>query len=278
MNSHPIEHWHQAEAHFRDQQLPRAHSLFAQLAKLPQWAGPAQLRLAQIASAQGKLREATLHILTAAASGEDDVMVLEAVATTLCQLGELEAFVQLLATPALSRTSDATVALTLGRLASQQALTEHALPLLRHAVQLGLDQPELHYLIGLNLLYQGELDEAGRHFEACLARAPLHAACHRQLARLTKARAGHHHVDRLRRTLSALGAEHVDAPPLHYALFKQLDDLDDTPAAWASLSFGMRLRRGQIHHDMEAERRSFDQLMRMPAPIPTGHSQPSADT
>lgn len=264
MNDPHIRQWQEAEAHLGAHRMQQARAQFERLAAQPTWVGPARLRLAQIASGSGHLREAVEHILAAAGGDEDDVLVLEAIAGTLCELGEIEAFLHLLRSSALADTMDATVLVHLARLLGNQSFPEHALPLLRRARQLGRDDAELHYQTGLSLLYLGELDEAAAAFEHCLRLAPLHAACHRQVARLRRATTSHNHVEVLRQTLAALGPFHSDAPPLHYALFKELDDLDDLTAAWDALASGMRVRRSQIQHDLATEAHLFARLQQMP--------------
>jgi len=265
MDDPHIRRWQEAEAHLGAHRMQQARAHFELLAVQPAWVGPARLRLAQIASGSGSLREAVAHILAAAGSGEDDVLVLEAIADVLCELGEIKAFLHLLRTSALADTTDAAVLVHLAQLLGNQSFPEHALPLLRRARQLGRDDAELHYLTGLSLLYLGELEEAGAAFDRCLCQAPLHAACHRQVARLQRATTSHNHVETLRRTLATLGPTHPDAPPLHYALFKELDELGELDAAWDALASGMRVRRSQIQHDAGAEARLFALLQQMPA-------------
>lgn len=260
MDDPHIRHWLEAEAHLHAHRMQQARTLFESLATQRNWVGPARLRLAQIASGAGNLREAVAQILVAAHCGEQEPSVLEAIAEALCQLGEIEAFLKLLRVPALTNSGDARIAFHLAQLLLAQSLPEHALPLLRRARRLGLDDAELDYLTGLALLYLGELDEAGDCFERCLHNAPLHAACHRQVSRLRRATTSANHVDRLRRALAELGPSHPDAPPLHYALFKELDELDDTSGAWNALAAGMRLRRSQVRHDAAAEAALFARM------------------
>lgn len=254
------QHWHQAQRLLQAGRLAQARAGFEQLLALPQWVAPARLRLAQIALREGSLQAATGHALAATQAAESEPAVLEALCGLLCQLGEIQATLAITRSPALADADDPQILAGIGKLLIDQSLPEEALPLLLRARRLGLDDAGAHYLVGLARLYCGELDAAERDFEACLARAPLHAACHRALSGLRRASAGHNHVQRLRQTLAAMGESHPDSPPLLYALFKQLDDLDDRAAAWQALDAGMRRRRAQLRHDRAAEAALFERL------------------
>ena len=251
--------WQEAEAHLRDRRMPQAQRIFEYLAAHPNWIAPARLRLSRISLARGHLREAVAHIIVAAKANESEPSVIEAVCAALLQLGEIELALDMANSPAMAAGVDAPVLASIAKLLCDQSLPDHALPLLRRAQSQGLDDASLHYLTGLCLLYLGDLDAASHAFDECLQRAPLHAACHRQITRLRRASPRHNHLDRLRGVLGRLGDDHPDAPPLYYALFKELDDLDDA-AAWPALEAGMRARRRQVHHDPVAETRLFECL------------------
>src|SRR5690606_26917327 len=159
---------------------------------------------------------------------------------------------------------DAAVQQGVGERLLEQSFPAEARPYLQRARALGGDSARLHYQLGLAALYAGDADQAEAAFEACLARQPLHGAAHRQLAKLRRARPDKNHVDRLRDVIARAGDAHPDAPPLYYALFKELDDLGETEAAWQALATGMRLRRAQIDYDPAAEEALFQQLLHMP--------------
>lgn len=67
---------------------------------------------------------------------------------------------------------------------------EEAVAALHKAMALGLDRPEVHLVMARALTTLKRYDEAERAFEAVLARDPLHAASHRDLAQLVWMRTG----------------------------------------------------------------------------------------
>lgn len=255
--------WHAAERARQSGQAAAARQGFAALAAHPDWIAPARLRLSQLALADGRLREAVDQALAARAADESDPAVLEALVAQLCQLGELQAARDLATSPAIAGCADAAVLFGAAQRLMQQSFPAEAAPLLQRARAFGADHAALHYQLGLSALYAGELDAADAAFEACLARDPLHGGAHRQLAKLRTATPERNHVARLRAVAARLGDAHPDAPPVSYALFKELDDLGDTDAAWAALVKGMAQRRAQLDVDPAAEQALFDRLMRV---------------
>lgn len=258
--------WSEAEHHLRSGQLALARSGFERLLKVPEWVVPARLRLASIALQEGHVRGACAHALAAANAPETEPAVLEALCDLLIQVGEVETALEIAHAPALREADDPEIQAGIGRRFCEQAMPDVGLPFLLRAHAQGLDDARIRYFLGLARSYCGDIDAAERDFEACLAREPLHAACHRRLSVLRRATSDANHVQALRSVLARVGESHPDAPPLLYALFKELDDLDDRPSAWRALEEGMRRRRAQIRYDAGAEQALFEQLHRIGAP------------
>lgn len=255
--------WQAAETFRARGQLQEAGAAYTRLAAHTDWLAPARLRLAQLALGSGDLREGVAQALLARDADESDPVVLEAVLELLCQVGELEAALALSQSPALANAPDPAVQLGVGQRLQDQSFPAEARVFLKRARALGGDSPGLHYQLGLSALYAGDHDEAQTAFEGCLARQPLHGAAHRQLAKLRRATPDANHLARLRAAIASVPADYPDAPPLHYALFKELDDLGDTHAAWAALEAGMQARRRQVSFDPAMEQAVFDRLMQV---------------
>lgn len=260
--------WQMAEALRQQRRFVEAGSLYAALSQDPAWSLPAQLRLADLALLTGQVRKAVAHATQAFSAREADPVMNEALCGLLARVGELRLAGECLKLGLELPCEDPHVLLGLGRIASAQGMPEQALPLLRRASALGLHSAELDLLCGQSLLYLGEPDQAEECLERSLAKIPDLAPAHRALAKLRTWNSDRNHVDRLRASLTRLGEEHPQAPLLHYALFKELDDLGDHSAAWQSLERGMRVRRAQIHHDIEKEGLLFDALQQTSAPPP----------
>src|SRR5690606_21072787 len=222
-------------AALRAGRLDAAWDAFAALLEDRAWRLPARLRLSAVASARGRLREATAQALAGYEAREADPVLLEALARRLVEVGELEAAVACATDPAVAGARDPAVLAGVGALMNGQALPAVALPLLERARDLVGDTPPLLREIGLARSYLGDADAAERALEACLAAAPDAAQAWRDLARLRRWTSERNHVEPLRAALARLGEQHRDAPLLQYALFKELDDLGRTDEAWTAL-------------------------------------------
>lgn len=254
--------WHDAERLMQAGQSAAARARYEAIAGDPDWILPANLRLTAIALSDGRLRDAVAHALASYAAREPDPVLLEALCRQLIAVGELEAAVDCAQAPAVAQAHDPDVLAGVGKLMSEQSFPGLALPLLRRANGLGMDTPSLHYQTGLAEMYAGDLDSAGNEFERCLQADPAFAPAHRMRARLRRQTRADNHVDALHAAIARLPADAADAPPLYYALFKELDDLDRRDEAWQALETGMRLRRRQVDFDATAEARLFDHLQR----------------
>ncbi len=112
---------------------------------------------------------------------------------------------------------------------------------------------------GLCAVYLGRLDVAHEDFEA-IAEGPEDAAiAHWQLARLQRQTPSANHVARLRDRI-ARAADPRDAAMLQFALFKELDDLGEAPAAWQALEAGLRVMQARARHSRDAIDALFDRL------------------
>ena len=257
-----IETWRQGEAALKGGRLDAAWEAFSELLADPAWLVPARLRLSAVASAQGRVREATAQALAGfEARGGADAVLLEALARRLVDVGELEAAVACATDPVVAGARDPAVLAGVGGLLGDQSLPALALPLLRRARELGGQTPWLASRIGRALSYLGEADAAEKELEACIAAGgPTAPVAWRDLARLRRWTPAKNHVDGLRAALADLGSGHRDAPLLHYALFKELDDLGRTEEAWQALEAGMSARRAQVGFDPAAEAALFEAL------------------
>jgi tetratricopeptide (TPR) repeat protein len=262
MTSPAQQTWHDAERLMQARQFVAARAGYEAIASDPDWVLPANLRLSAIALQDGRLRDAVAHALAAYAVREPDPVLLEALCRQLIAVGELEAAVDCAQSPVVSHAHDPEVLAGVGKMMSDQSFPGLALPLLRRANHLGMDTPSLHYLAGLAEMYAGDLGRAGSEFDHCLQIDPAFAPAHRMRTRLRRQTVADNHVEVLRAAIARMPEDAADAPPLHYALFKELDDLDRTDEAWRALETGMRLRRHQVDFDADAETRLFDHLQR----------------
>lgn len=268
MPSASLQRWQRAEQHFAAREIHAARNEYLALLADADWVLPANLRLGSLAIESGQVRAAVAHALAAFAARESDPVLLEALCRLLLDVGEVQAALACADDPCVAACGDAAVLAGFGALMDDQGVPERALPLLRRALALGAQGPEIHLRLGNAEGYAGNAAAAEAALEACLALDPDFAPAHRVLAKLRPATPASNHVHRLRAALARVPDGHPDAPLLHYALFKELDDLGDTAAAWPALEAGLRLRRQQVRHLDSDEAALFEALMQVDANPP----------
>ena len=264
----PLQAWQEAEHLMSAGQSEPAAVRYQQLIDLDGWQSPAALRLSTLAARSGRMRDAVAFALRASAPSqqEDDAALLEALTRQLFDLGEIEAGLACAQAPALSSTSDPDVLRGLGQALLSQSFPDLAETFLQRAQRIRDGGAPARYLLGLAAFYQGDEVEAERAWEAALQRNPMMPPVHRLLAKLRRQTPARNHIDRLRATVARMPQGHPEAPWLHYALFKELDDMDDIEGAWQALVQGMEARRRQVAYDAVAEARLFDRLQARSVP------------
>ena len=278
MSIDPLLAWRDAEHLLSSGQSRRARERYLELVDIDGWQSPAALRLSTLSARSGRLREAVAFALRAAASAqqEEDVALLEALSRQLFDLGEIEAGLACLRAHALKSTSDPDVLRSLGQMLLSQSLPSLAQRFLDRAQRVSDGGAPADYLAGLAAFYKGEEAAAELAWEAALRRNALMPAVHRLLSKVRRQTPALNHVDRLRAAMARLPDTHPEAAWLHYALFKELDDLGEVESAWQALSHGMRVRRRQVVHEMDVEARLFERLARSP-PLPLSGGPPTLD-
>lgn len=264
----PLQAWQEAEHLISAGQSEPAAVRYQQLIDLDGWQSPAALRLSTLAARSGRMRDAVAFALRASAPSqqEDDAALLEALTRQLFDLGEIEAGLACAQAPALSSAYDPDVLRGLGQALLSQSFPDLAETFLQRAQRIRDGGAPARYLLGLAAFYQGDEAEAERAWEAALQRNPMMPPVHRLLAKLRRQTPARNHIDRLRATVARMPQGHPEAPWLHYALFKELDDMDDIEGAWQALVQGMEARRRQVAYDAVAEARLFDRLQARSVP------------
>ena len=121
----------------------------------------------------------------------------------------------------------------------------------------------------------GRLDEATEHYEYALQLSPHDPYAHWSLAYHQAAEPADARIPRIRAAWSQQPVDSLEQAHLSYALFKELDGMGETEAAWDALQQGAALVRAKLRHDPQAEAGQFEYLRRqvLPASATTGHAR-----
>ena len=252
-NDDALRRWQHAERLSGDGQGEQARLLYASLFSDPMLSPLAHLRLALLDQRAGGLRGATDHALAAFTAAYADPDLMELLCKSLLQLGETHAALACASALAGMEASVEACAET-GKMLSDHMLPEAALPLLSKAMANGLaDAPALRYLVGLNLMYVGRLDDARRELEICVRGNPGMLPAHWALAKVGVPAQRGARIERLQRLRQDPAEGAGDAALLHYSLFHELDSADQVEPAWAALAYAMQLRRARVPYDEDAQ-------------------------
>ncbi|MBW8368075.1 MAG: sulfotransferase [Arenimonas sp.] len=264
-----IERWKRAEAFWAARQAELARREYDALLSDPDWMLPANLRLGAIALETGQVRAAVSHALAAFYAREPDPPLLEALCRLLLNVGETRSALHCVDDASVAACAEPRVLVGFGRMMAEHGFFDRAASLLRRARGAGLDSAELRLLLGNAESQAGNVAAAEAELEACLAASPQQAAAHVALSALRRATHDHNHVARLRGLLERMPETHADAPRLQFALFKELDDLGDTDAAWPALAAGLRLRHRRVRYIVADEVAMFENLHKVRAAPPS---------
>jgi len=114
----------------------------------------------------------------------------------------------------------------------------------------------------LILSYLGHFDRARSDLHRVLAVSGHTAMAHWVLARLPRQPSVPNQVAAIRRALAASNLALADHAFLNFALFKELDELGDYPAAWAALRAGNEAARSQHPYQRAAQEQILSALKR----------------
>jgi tetratricopeptide (TPR) repeat protein len=110
-----------------------------------------------------------------------------------------------------------------------------------------------------NHMFMGEFDAARARLEEALSINPVNANAHWLLSGLERAR-DREHIAQLESLLTRPGTGDRDEAYLAYALGKELEDLEDWPAAFDAFARGAAARRRYMNYDEAAEESLFKAL------------------
>jgi len=267
--------WQQAVAHFDAKRYAESEALCVQLIEQAPAKPLAYALLSRICHAVGLTRNATFNAFQASQRVPNEAARdILAVSDGLIEVNEFQLAHATLGFINVDVPAIRDVLLDVGRQYStldDQPSALHCIGLAREA---GFDGPVVAHMEGIVLSFTGPIDRAVAACEESVAKAPNYGHAHWSSAQFGRKDGALERVARMREALTRDGLEHDDITYLHYGLFKELDTLDYTYAAWDALMEGARARRGVTDHDAARETAAYDALI---AATPPGYLADAVD-
>jgi tetratricopeptide (TPR) repeat protein len=124
---------------------------------------------------------------------------------------------------------------------------------LQNAVSLSATDATTLNNLGLTYRAMGNFGAAAELFERALAAEPDNPTLHNNLSQVISYQSSTTHLDKLKKTLSKVGPQSLESAPLHFALFKALDELNDVDEAFKHLQIGNMLAKTASGYEFASE-------------------------
>jgi tetratricopeptide (TPR) repeat protein len=251
-----------ARAAFAQGDLATAERLCLQLAAaFPEAAEPWSL-LAETALRRGRPDAAIVCADKAVARGGGDPIAHLMHAKCLAVVGRLqEAYVAAETSVELAKGNIAALD-GLGAIFSMLGDHARAIELLRDAVQIDPDNPQILYNLAAAERMIGRLEEAELHCDRVIARDPHYYLAYYLRADLREQTADRNHISEIE-ALIPRGVRHAQGEVLlRFALAKECEDIGDYPRAFRHLSAGAGLHRKDLRYDVQGDIGVIDKIIR----------------
>ena len=279
MNDTSDRHWIRAQRYLAEGNLDAARvKLESFIQHNPQHA-QAHLLLADIAWEDDRVRDSARHALAAEAMFAGDPEPIVAVVAALIRAGETAAAARCMDRPACARIRSVPALVQLAEHRYLLNQTAESLALYDRARALGADGPEFRFRRGVQLVFNGRIEEAEGEFLETVRRDPTYGRAWQELARLRKQTAEHNHLSGTAQALQRVHPGSYEHASIEFARYKEFEDLGRLDEAWAALAHGNALMYARHRHDPEKTRLLSEKLTRAcPAeflrPAEVSHSGP----
>jgi tetratricopeptide (TPR) repeat protein len=168
--------------------------------------------------------------------------------------------------------NEADVGLSIVKMLASINDPEWVLQIAARVAKSGLASADLEAATGLAMLNLGRYGEAEIRLRAALALDPTHAAAWWHLSRLPKKENPHNDIDQLQKEI-VRSDDLYRTSLLGFALHRELDGLEDHPAAAKALDLACSSMRKVVDYDAKEDERLFAALQA----LPTEGSKPAAN-
>lgn len=254
--------WQRAERYLAENQVAAGRAVLESILAREPNQPRVQLLLGGIAWKQDRIRAACEHAQAAAACEFSAPDLVCDVIAALVQVGETASAHRLFDQPLL-RQEKLSVPLLMRLSGQAQANGEHgrSLEYLQRARATGAAGADFLSYLGVQLSFNGQLEEAERELEACMRQDPAAGRAGLILSRLRKQTPERNHLENLGAGLARVQRGSPEHAALEFARYKEFEDLRCYDEAWNSLLKANRTMHALVNHDPEDEAVSIRRLV-----------------
>lgn len=263
-NPNPI--WAQADDAAMQRDFGKAERLYRQALALEPAHVPSLIGLSNLKSELGQHRAAHRFALQAWQARPEHPALLYALAQRLRYFCEYALLVECLGHPAFASQAPVDVLARGVVMLSSIGAQSQALALARLAVQRQPGNATAQYVLGNQLLFLGETEQAEACYEASLAADPQLFQNSWMLAGARTQTVESNHLARLHAQLSRARPGGEGETYLYYALHKELHDIGDYEAAWTALDKACSTRRALVQYDPAEDAALADAMIALCTP------------
>src|SRR6185437_98232 len=244
-----------------DQQMAARIALEALVQRSPADVEARVLLAGSILSGDKRVREPIAHLQAAARALPENADLVAMVALAMLRVGEIVGARKCLENPDVERTTSVENLMSLAHV--HQLLGEHrkSLAFMDKAKAQGHDNADFRYFRGLQLQFNGRLEEAEAEMESCLRMGPTFGRAVLSLARIRAQTAESNHLPYIREQIQRMEKGTEDHASFEFALYKELDDLGDYENAWQALQRANAIMHERLQHQIQEEKTLFDDLI-----------------
>lgn len=211
-----------------------------------------RMELADVLLARGHMQAGVRQLQAAAPHLPNDPLAIARLAHGLFVHGDTLGARRCFAHPEVARTRSGQGLVSLARARSLLDEPPATLALLERALAAGVDTPDEHFSMALQLQSVGRLDAAATALETCIRRWPEFSGAAMTLMRLRR-QDDARHLDYLQRQVRRIPGDNIVHAEFQFALYKLLTDLEQHERAWDALARGNAVMHKLLPYDGDAE-------------------------
>ena len=271
--------WLQALSLYRSvlKRFPKNKKALKALTDMKPKAVPALLKTAQQAQAARNWPQATETLRAAATLAPELTEISQALAACQFETGQIPAALRTAERILKRKPGDPGALNVKGRALREMGRGDEAGQCLEAA--LGHPETDARTLTNLGILAraQGDRQAAAGYYQQALDLEPDNPALHSYLSQTLAYQPDTPHLSQMRACLEGFAPNAPSSAPLHFAMFRALDDLDDRNAAMTHLDLGNRLLNQSQPYDFQQDARPYAlsrALFKAPLPAPSHSRNP----